>query len=159
VVSAREPYEWNEGAWELGAGYRKIERPSLFMSPRNDYGMKRNSLRLLSERGCRVTVSGADAAKTLLAANLTAFPFQRSRRSGALRLRHRGDTRNRRYRHAIYGILPGAINCSASPRREDHENEVRPPWRNHPVKDLDTGKVVITSQNHGFAVDPASFAG
>jgi carbamoyl-phosphate synthase small subunit len=67
VVSAREPYEWNEGAWALGTGYRKLESHRFHVAA-YDYGVKRNSLRLLSERGCKVTVYPAQTpARVLLA--------------------------------------------------------------------------------------------
>src|SRR6267142_5184344 len=55
VVTAQKPYEWSEGRWELGRGYRKIEQPR-FHVVAYDYGIKRNILRMLAERGSRVTV-------------------------------------------------------------------------------------------------------
>src|SRR5438128_23045 len=66
VVTAQKPYEWSEGRWELGKGYRKIEQPR-FHVVAYDYGIKRNILRMLAERGSRVTVVPAQfPAKEIL---------------------------------------------------------------------------------------------
>jgi carbamoyl-phosphate synthase small subunit len=157
VVSVREPYEWNEGAWELGAGYR-TPGSHRFHVAAYDYGIKRNILRLLVERGCRVTVFPAQApAKALIAA----------RPDGVFLSNGPGDPEPCDYAieaireivasgmptfgiclgHQLLGLASGAKTVKM---KFGHHGA------NHPVKDLDTGKVVITSQNHGFAVDPAS---
>jgi len=157
VVSAREPYEWNEGAWALGAGYRKIDSHRFHVAA-YDYGMKRNTLRLLAERGCKVTVFPAQTpAKALLAL----------RPDGAFLSNGPGDPEPCDYAieaireivatgtptfgiclgHQLLGLASGAKTVKM---KFGHHGA------NHPVKDLDTGKVVITSQNHGFAVDPAT---
>ena len=157
VVSAREPYEWNEGAWALGKGYRKIESHRFHVAA-YDYGMKRNILRLLSERGCKVTVFPAQTpAKALFAA----------RPDGVFLSNGPGDPEPCDYAieaireivatgiptfgiclgHQLLGLASGAKTVKM---KFGHHGA------NHPVKDLDTGKVVITSQNHGFAVDPAT---
>jgi carbamoyl-phosphate synthase small subunit len=157
VVSAREPYEWNEGPWALGTGYRRIESHRFHVAA-YDYGMKRNILRLLSERGCKVTVFPAQTpAKALLA----------SRPDGVFLSNGPGDPEPCDYAieaireivatgiptfgiclgHQLLGLASGAKTIKM---KFGHHGA------NHPVKDLDTGKVVITSQNHGFAVDPAT---
>jgi carbamoyl-phosphate synthase small subunit len=157
VVSVREPYEWNEGAWELGTGYRKFDSHRLHVAA-YDYGIKRNILRLLVERGCRVTVFPAQTpAKVLLAA----------RPDGVFLSNGPGDPEPCDYAieaireivatgtptfgiclgHQLLGLASGA---KTTKMKFGHHGA------NHPVKDLDTGKVVITSQNHGFAVDPAN---
>ena len=157
VVSAREPYEWNEGAWALGTGYRKIENHRFHVAA-YDYGIKRNILRLLCERGCKVTVFPAETpAKAVLA----------RRPDGVFLSNGPGDPEPCDYAieaireivaagmptfgiclgHQLLGLASGAKTIKM---KFGHHGA------NHPVKDLDTGKVVITSQNHGFAVDPAT---
>ena len=157
VVSVREPYEWNEGAWALGTGYRKIESHRFHVAA-YDYGMKRNTLRLLSERGCKVTVFPAQTpAKALLAA----------RPDGVFLSNGPGDPEPCDYaieaiREIVatgmptYGICLGHQLLGLASGAKTMKMKFGHHGANHPVKDLDTGKVVITSQNHGFAVDPAT---
>ena len=157
VVSAREPYEWNEGAWALGNGYHRLENHRFHVAA-YDYGIKRNILRLLCERGCKVTVYPAEApAKVVLAA----------KPDGVFLSNGPGDPEPCDYAieaigeivasgmptfgiclgHQLLGLASGAKTIKM---KFGHHGA------NHPVKDLDTGQVVITSQNHGFAVDPAT---
>jgi carbamoyl-phosphate synthase small subunit len=157
VVSTREPYEWNEGAWALGTGARKLESHRFHVAA-YDYGIKRNSLRLLSERGCKVTVYPAQTpAKALLAA----------KPDGVFLSNGPGDPEPCDYAiEAIrqilatgtptYGICLGHQLLGLASGAKTMKMKFGHHGANHPVKDLDTGKVVITSQNHGFAVDPAS---
>lgn len=157
VVSAREPYEWNGGAWAPGTGYRKIESHR-FHVVAYDYGMKRNTPRLLSERGCKVTVFPAQTpAKALLAAkpdgvflsNGPGDPEPCDYAIDAIReiVATGTPTFGICLGHQLLGLASGAKTMKM---KFGHHGA------NHPVKDLDTGKVVITSQNHGFAVDPAT---
>ncbi len=157
VVSARAPYEWNEGAWALGTGHRKIDSHRFHVAA-YDYGIKRNILRLLCERGCKVTVFPAEApAKMVLA----------GKPDGVFLSNGPGDPEPCDYAieaigeivaagvptfgiclgHQLLGLASGAKTIKM---KFGHHGA------NHPVKDLDTGQVVITSQNHGFAVDPAT---
>jgi carbamoyl-phosphate synthase small subunit len=157
VVSVREPYEWNEGAWALATGYRKIESHR-FHVVAYDYGIKRNSLRLLSRRGCKVTVYPAQTpAKSLLAA----------KPDGVFLSNGPGDPEPCDYAieaireivatgTPIYGICLGHQLLGLASGAKTMKMKFGHHGANHPVKDLDTGKVVITSQNHGFAVDPAT---
>jgi len=157
VVSVREPYEWNEGAWALGMGFRKFDSHRFHVAA-YDYGMKRNTPRLLSERGCKVTVYPAQTpAKALLAAKPDgvflsngpgdpepcAYAIEAIREILAAGMPTFGICLG----HQLLGLASGAKTMKM---KFGHHGA------NHPVKDLDTGKVVITSQNHGFAVDPAS---
>jgi len=157
VVSVTEPYEWNEGAWGLGAGYRKIESHRFHVAA-YDYGMKRNILRLLSERGCKVTVFPAQApAKMLLAAkpdgvflsNGPGDPEPCDYAIEAIREIVAGGT-------PTFGICLGHQLLGLASGAKTIKMKFGHHGANHPVKDLDTGEVVITSQNHGFAVDPAT---
>jgi carbamoyl-phosphate synthase small subunit len=157
VVSAREAYEWREGAWQLGGGHRRVDT-NRFHVAAYDYGVKRNILRLLAERGCRVTVFPAQTpAQTVLA----------SRPDGVFLSNGPGDPEPCTYAieaiaeiiaagiptfgiclgHQLLGLASGAKTLKM---KFGHHGA------NHPVKDLDTGQVAITSQNHGFAVDPAT---
>jgi carbamoyl-phosphate synthase small subunit len=157
VVSVRAPYEWNEGAWVLGTGHRKIDGHRFHVAA-YDYGIKRNILRLLCERGCKVTVFPAEAPASAV---LAAKP------DGVFLSNGPGDPEPCDYAieaiseivaagvptfgiclgHQLLGLASGAKTIKM---KFGHHGA------NHPVKDLDTGQVVITSQNHGFAVDPAT---
>ena len=157
VVSASEPYEWNEGAWKLGAGYRTL-RDHRFHVAAYDYGIKINILRLLAERGCRVSVFPAQTpAKTLLA----------TKPDGVFLSNGPGDPEPCAYaieaiREIIatgmptFGICLGHQLLGLASGAKTVKMKFGHHGANHPVKDLETGKVVITSQNHGFAVDAAT---
>ena len=124
-----------------------------------DFGIKHNILRMLAERGCRLTVVPAQTpARDVLALQARRrLPVERSRRSGAVRLRDRGDPRDSSTRgmptfgiclgHQLLGLASGARTIKM---KFGHHGA------NHPVLDKDTGQVLITSQNHGFAVDAAT---
>ena len=157
VVSVRERYEWNEGAWELGKGYRNIDSHRFHVAA-YDYGIKRNILRLLSERGCKVTVFPAETpAKVVLAA----------RPDGVFLSNGPGDPEPCTYAiEAIgeiiaagiptFGICLGHQLLGLASGAKTMKMKFGHHGANHPVKDLDTGQVAITSQNHGFTVDPAT---
>jgi carbamoyl-phosphate synthase small subunit len=140
------------------AGLRRTPESSRFHVVAYDFGVKRNILRMLAERGCRVTVLPAQApAAEVLALNPDGvFLSNGPGDPGALRLRDRRDPRDSSTRscrpsasasgHQLMGLASGAKTMKM---KFGHHGA------NHPVKDLDTGQVLITSQNHGFAVDPA----
>jgi carbamoyl-phosphate synthase small subunit len=158
VVSTVKPYAWNAGAWRLGAGFKHIDGARLHVVA-YDYGVKRNILRLLAERGARVTVLPAEAsAKEALALNPDGVflsngpgdPEPCGYAIGAIReILDSTDV-------PMFGICLGhqlmGLACGAKTLKMKFGHH----GANHPVKDLDTGRVVITSQNHGFAVDPAT---
>ncbi len=157
VVSARAPYDWCDGAWTLKQGYRKIDSHKYHVAA-YDYGIKRNILRLLAERGCKVTVFPAQApAKELLAL----------RPHGVFLSNGPGDPEPCDYaidaiREIVasglptFGICLGLQLLGLASGARTVKMKFGHHGANHPVKDLDTGRVVITSQNHGFAVDSAS---
>jgi carbamoyl-phosphate synthase small subunit len=157
VVSAREPYEWSEGAWALGEGFRKIDSHR-FHVVAYDYGVKRNILRPLAERGCKVTVFPAQTpAKAVLA----------TRPDGVFLSNGPGDPEPCDYaieaiREIVAGGMPTFGICLGhqllvlASGAKTMKMKFGHHGANHPVKDLDTGAVVITSQNHGFAVDAAT---
>lgn len=157
-VTVREPYEWREGRWELGKGYRRIDNPTHHVVA-YDYGIKRNILRLLAERSARITVVPAQTA---------AREVLRLKPDGVFLSNGPGDPEPCGYaieaigeildatRIPVFGICLGHQLMGLASGAKTLKMKFGHHGANHPVKDLDTGQVVITSQNHGFAVDPAS---
>ncbi len=157
VVSTTEPYAWTEGSWSLDDGFATgIEKR--FKVVAFDYGVKRNILRLLTDRGCDVTVlpaqsTAADALKYepdgIFLANGPGDPepCDYAIRATAELIDRGLPTFGICLGHQIMALASGARTMKM---KFGHHGA------NHPVKDLDTGRVAITSQNHGFAVDPAS---
>ncbi len=154
VVSAREPYDWTETEWRLGAGPGRLEAPR-FRVVAFDYGIKRNILRMLASRGCAVTVVPAEtpAAEAL-----------RLRPDGIFLSNGPGDPEPCDYaigatRELVdagiptFGICLGHQILALASGAKTFKMKFGHHGANHPVKDLDTGRVCITSQNHGFAVD------
>jgi len=158
VVTAQNPYEWSEGRWELGKGYREIEQPR-FHVVAYDYGIKRNILRMLAERGSRVTV---------VPAQFPAREILRMKPDGVFLSNGPGDPEPCDYAIEaigeildtttipVFGICLGHQLMGLASGAKTVKMKFGHHGANHPVKDLDTGRVVITSQNHGFAVDPAT---
>ncbi|GCB05888.1 glutamine-hydrolyzing carbamoyl-phosphate synthase small subunit [Ralstonia sp. SET104] len=157
VVSVAEPYEWTQTEWALGRGYGKQEAPKYHVVA-YDFGVKFNILRMLAERGCRVTVVPAQtSAADVLAHNPDGVflsngpgdpePCDYAIAATKAFLERRIPTFGICLGHQIMGLAVGAKTLKM---KTGHHGA------NHPVKDLQDGRVVITSQNHGFAVDPAS---
>lgn len=158
-VSCTERYEWSQGDWTLGEGYADAaagERPYHVVA--YDYGVKHNILRLLAARGCRLTVVPAQTpASEVLALNpdgvfLANGPGDPEPCDYAIRaIREILETEL-----PVFGICLGhqllALASGATTVKMNHGHH----GANHPVQDLDTGHVMITSQNHGFAVDETS---
>jgi carbamoyl-phosphate synthase small subunit len=158
VVTTPRPYEWVVGSWRLGEAYRKLERPRYRVAA-YDYGVKRNILRMLVDRGCTVTVYPAQTpAREVLAAQpdgvfLSNGPGDPEPCTYAIEaIRELLDTT----RVPVFGICLGHQLMGLASGARTVKMKFGHHGANHPVKDLDTGQVVITSQNHGFAVDPAS---
>jgi carbamoyl-phosphate synthase small subunit len=160
VVSCDKPYSWNEAEWTLGKGYGRQDKFQYHVVA-YDYGVKRNILRKLSARGCRLTVLPAQAGAQ------EAFAL---RPDGVFLSNGPGDPEPCGYAirairelveaavptfgiclgHQLLGLASGARTVKM---KFGHHGA------NHPVQDLDTGRVMITSQNHGFAVDAATLPG
>jgi carbamoyl-phosphate synthase small subunit len=158
VVSTPSPYQWREGAWRLGKGFRQVDLPP-FHVVAYDYGIKRNILRLLCEHGAHVTVLPAQAsAEEALALNpdgifLSNGPGDPEPCDYAIRAtRTLLDTTD----IPVFGICLGHQLMGLASGAKTVKMKFGHHGANHPVKDLDTGVVTITSQNHGFAVDPAT---
>jgi carbamoyl-phosphate synthase small subunit len=154
-VTCRQAYEWDEAGWVLGSGYGKLDKPR-FKVVAIDYGAKRNILRCLADAGCAVTVVPAStSAEDILArqpdgvflsngpgdpaaTGVYAVPIIQKLLAAGV---------------PIFGICLGhqllarALGATTGKMHLGHRGA------NHPVKDLATGKVEITSQNHGFVVE------
>ena len=154
VVSVAEPYEWTETEWRLGKGYGSVAAPR-FRVVAYDFGIKRNILRMLASRGCRITVV---PAQTCAAAALELEP------DGIFLANGPGDPQPCGYaieatRELIaagiptFGICLGHQIMALASGAKTFKMKFGHHGANHPVKDLDSGRVSITSQNHGFAVD------
>jgi len=157
VVSAPVAYEWNETEWKLGRGYGLQTTPR-FHVVAFDYGVKRNILRMLAERGCRLTVLPATASS---AEALALKP------DGIFLSNGPGDPEPCDYAiQAIrelmaaniptFGICLGHQLLALASGAKTVKMKFGHHGANHPVKDLDSGRVAITSQNHGFAVDAST---
>lgn len=157
VVSVREPYEWTETAWRLGHGYGRLTQPRRHVVA-YDFGVKRNILRLLAQRGCRITV---------VPAQTTAAEAIRLKPDGVFLSNGPGDPEPCDYaieaaRELIarglptFGICLGHQIMGLASGGRTLKMKFGHHGANHPVQDLETGRVAITSQNHGFAVDPKS---
>jgi carbamoyl-phosphate synthase small subunit len=157
VVSCKAPYDWNSSTWALGAGYRPAPDPRYHVVA-YDFGIKHNILRMLNSRGCRLTVVPAQTpAKDALAlqpdgiflSNGPGDPEPCDYAVDSIRdfLAAGKPTFGICLGHQLLGLAVGGKTVKM---KFGHHGA------NHPVLDKDTGQVLITSQNHGFAVDPAT---
>ncbi len=157
-VSTGKAYAWTQGGWTLGKGFQD-STSARFHVVAWDYGIKRNILRMLAERGCRVTVL---PAQTPAAQALALKP------DGVFLSNGPGDPEPCDYaitairevlentRIPVFGICLGHQLMALASGARTMKMKFGHHGGNHPVKDLDTGLVAITAQNHGFAVDPDS---
>ena len=155
VVSTKASYEWTQTEWVLGQGYGTQTNPK-FHVVAFDYGVKYNILRMLAQRGCKVTVLPAQAtAADALALNP----------DGIFLSNGPGDPQPCDYAIAAsrelidkglptFGICLGHQIMALASGAKTIKMKFGHHGANHPVQDLDTKQVMITSQNHGFAVDP-----
>ena len=162
VVSARTPFAWSEAQWELSGsdgkpGFAKPPRPR-FHVVAYDFGIKFNILRLLAERGCRLTVVPAQPG-AVEALALAPDGLFRCNGPGAPEPCTYAIAATREFvARALptFGICLGHQILALASGARTFKMKFGHHGANHPVKDLDTGRVSITSQNHGFAVDEAS---
>lgn len=158
-VSASERYDWRSTTWKLGAGHETRADAELpFHVVAYDFGVKHNILRMLVERGCRLTVVPAQTpAAEVLALNP----------DGIFLSNGPGDPEPCDYAITaigelltsgipLFGICLGHQLLALASGARTEKMKFGHHGANHPVQDLDTGRVMITSQNHGFAVDEAS---
>ena len=153
-VTTATSYEWDQTEWKLGQGYGKLDNPK-FHVVAYDFGVKSNILRMLAERGCKLTVVPAQTpAKDVLALNP----------DGVFLSNGPGDPAPCDYAIAaaqeimaakkpLFGICLGHQIMALASGANTFKMQNSHHGANHPVKELATGRVSITSQNHGFAVD------
>ncbi len=157
VVSSKSAYEWTESEWKLGQGYGK-QAQAKFHVVAFDFGVKFNILRMLAERGCKVTVI---PARSSAAEALTYKP------DGIFLSNGPGDPEPCDYAIAAsreliergiptFGICLGHQIMALASGAKTLKMKFGHHGANHPVQDLDSKQVMITSQNHGFAVDAAT---
>ena len=161
MVTTQERYQWNEGSWALETGYAQSQRDSNDLPYRviaYDYGVKRNILRMLVDRGCQLTVVPAQTP----AADVLAL-----KPDGVFLSNGPGDPDPCDYALAaikeivnsgtpVFGICLGHQLLALASGAKTEKMKFGHHGANHPVQDLTTGAVMITSQNHGFAVNESS---
>ena len=158
-VTTTKSYEWREGSWALGAGHKTFSDAELpYHVVAYDFGVKRNILRMLTDRGCRLTVVPAQTpAADVLAMNP----------DGVFLSNGPGDPEPCDYAIAaikeilttglpVFGICLGHQLLGLASGAKTQKMKFGHHGANHPVQDLTTKVVHITSQNHGFAVDESS---
>ena len=157
VVSAKEAYTWSQAEWALGTGYAQAGSPR-FHVVAYDFGVKRNILRMLAARGCKLTVVPAQTSAQVV---------QALQPNGVFLSNGPGDPQPCDYAIAAcaelieaglptFGICLGHQIMALASGATTFKMKFGHHGANHPVKELSSGRVSITSQNHGFAVDPHS---
>jgi carbamoyl-phosphate synthase small subunit len=157
VVSCSKPYEFAEAEWALGQGFSQPPAKK-FHVVAYDFGVKRNILRMLVSRGCKLTVVPAQTS----AADVLAYQAD-----GVFLSNGPGDPAPCDYAIAAiktiidsgiptFGICLGHQLLALASQAKTHKMKFGHHGANHPVQDIKTKRVYITSQNHGFAVDAAS---
>jgi carbamoyl-phosphate synthase small subunit len=157
VVTTQAPYDWTETEWALGQGHGQRDT-ARFHVVAYDFGIKRNILRMLASRGCRLTV---------VPATTSAAEVLKLRPDGIFLSNGPGDPEPCDYaieasRALIdsglptFGICLGHQIMALASGAKTFKMKFGHHGANHPVQDLASGRVAITSQNHGFAVDPAT---
>jgi carbamoyl-phosphate synthase small subunit len=157
VVTVSKPYDWTQTEWQLVSGYGEQKSPK-FHVVAYDFGVKKNILRMLAERGCKVTV---------VPAQTPAAEVLKHKPDGIFLSNGPGDPQPCDYAIAAarelietgiptFGICLGHQIMALASGAKTFKMKFGHHGANHPVKDLDSGRVSITSQNHGFAVDEKS---
>ncbi|MDP3876048.1 MAG: glutamine-hydrolyzing carbamoyl-phosphate synthase small subunit [Methylobacter sp.] len=156
-VTVDQPYEWTENIWDLQRGHTPAENLTKHVVA-YDFGVKRNILRLLANRGCRVTVVPATTpAETVLAMNP----------DGVFLSNGPGDPEPCTYaieaiktilekKIPVFGICLGHQLLALASGAKTEKMKFGHHGANHPVQEIATGRVMISSQNHGFAANEAS---
>jgi carbamoyl-phosphate synthase small subunit len=159
-VTVTQPYEWTENIWHLQNGHTQVEHLTKHVVA-YDFGVKRNILRLLANRGCRVTVVPATTpAETVLAMSP----------DGVFLSNGPGDPEPCTYaieaiktilekKVPVFGICLGHQLLGLASGAKTEKMKFGHHGANHPVQEIATGRVMISSQNHGFAVNEASLPG
>ncbi|UAA39888.1 glutamine-hydrolyzing carbamoyl-phosphate synthase small subunit [Paraneptunicella aestuarii] len=157
-VTTKSVFEWDSSTWQLGVGHTKLQENPQFHVVAYDFGVKRNILRMLVERGCKVTV---------VPAKTPASEVKAMNPDGVFLSNGPGDPEPCDYAIAaikelletnvpIFGICLGHQLLGLASGAKTEKMKFGHHGANHPVKDLQRGTVMITSQNHGFALDESS---
>jgi carbamoyl-phosphate synthase small subunit len=157
-VSVNKSYTWNEGSWELGEGHKTLNSTKKYKVVAYDYGVKRNILRMLADRDCDLTVV---PAKTTAAEVLAMNP------DGIFLSNGPGDPEPCTYAIdaiksfletdiPVFGICLGHQLLALASGAKTLKMKFGHHGGNHPVQDLNSKRVMITAQNHGFAVEESS---
>ena len=157
-VTVSESYSWNESSWTLGEGHKALNGAKKFKVVAYDYGVKRNILRMLADRGCDLTVV---PAKTTAAEVLALNP------DGVFLSNGPGDPEPCTYAIEaiksiletdipVFGICLGHQLLALASGAKTIKMKFGHHGGNHPVQDLESKRVMITAQNHGFAVEETS---
>jgi carbamoyl-phosphate synthase small subunit len=175
-VTCAEPYDWNQGMWELEGGYKRREvtpgprkgkskkagsfRAPVFSVVAYDYGIKFNILRNLVDAGCRVRVVPAwTSAEGVMALNPDGIFLSNGPGDPDAVPYAKENVQKLLGQKPIFGICLGHQIMGLALGGKTYKLKFGHHGGNQPVKDLTTGKVEITTQNHGFAVDPDSLKG
>jgi carbamoyl-phosphate synthase small subunit len=157
-VTVDKPFTWREGAWDLVRGYQEAP-PSDCQVVAFDAGIKLNILRQLAATGCSVTVVPASTSASAVLERKPAGVFLSNGPGDPEAVPYLVDTvRTLIGKVPVFGICLGHQILGLAAGGRTYKLPFGHHGANHPVKDLATGKVEITSQNHGFAVDPESVA-
>lgn len=157
-VTCSEPYTWDTGSWTLGEDFKSLPEGKRFKVVAYDFGVKRNILRMLVDRGCELTVVPAETpASEVLAMNPDGVflsngpgdPEPCTYAVDAIRTILETDI-------PIFGICLGHQLLALASGAKTVKMKFGHHGANHPVQDIQSGTVMITSQNHGFAVDESS---
>jgi len=157
-VTCDEPYQWTDGSWVLGEGYQTGLDTPAFHVVAYDFGVKRNILRMLADRGCKLTV---------VPAKTTADEVLALKPDGVFLSNGPGDPEPCDYAITaikqlletnipIFGICLGHQLLALASGAKTVKMKFGHHGANHPVKDIKGERVMITSQNHGFAVDESN---
>jgi carbamoyl-phosphate synthase small subunit len=156
-------YDWEDGEWEPGSGFKRLSPHDMRDRPRLiavDYGIKRSILRRLTAAGFRVTVVPASAqASEILALGPDAIFLSNGPGDPAALPYARDTVAALLGKRPIFGICLGHQIIALALGAQTYKLEFGHHGANHPVLDVKTGRVEITSQNHGFAVRAASLGG
>ena len=157
-VCCKKPYEWNETLWKLGNGYTESQDLKYHIVA-IDYGIKRNILRNLSSQGCKITIVPATtSAQEILAYNPDGIFLSNGPGDPAATGKYAVPVIRELIASGkpIFGICLGHQMLALALGAKTEKMHLGHRGANHPIKDLTTGKVEITSQNHGFVVNKDS---
>lgn len=157
VVTTSLAYQWTETEWSLGTGYGTLTQEKYHVVAL-DFGIKRNILRMLAQRGCRVTVLPAESSAEDVLAHRPDGVFLSNGPGDPGACTYAIEATRKLIDHGLptFGICLGHQIMALASGANTLKMKFGHHGANHPVQDLDSGQVLITSQNHGFAVDAVS---